>query len=282
MMHLFLLALAITIAWYWRQYWKPSTSAWNQRWSSTLSAFLLPPLLLLSTAIALVLMGPKGQMVCWWEGWSSYGIGIGWLAFAAALAGKLAGAGRRSLRQIRQYPAIPLQGREVGRLLPTPLPFVAQVGFWQPELVISQGLLDTLDAEHLTAVLLHEQAHAKNHDTFWFFWLGWLRELTAWLPHTDYLWQELLMLREIRADLQAAQVVDGLVLAEALLTVVSVPAMQPDGCFAALSEVALRDRLNERIDALLTKSTTATNDVRGNWWHLTLIFLPLLLIPFHS
>jgi Zn-dependent protease with chaperone function len=50
--------------------------------------------------------------------------------------------------------------------------------------------------------LAHEQAHAHYRDTFWFFWLN---VLTSWLPHTEALWQEILFLREIRADEKAKE-----------------------------------------------------------------------------
>jgi len=74
--------------------------------------------------------------------------------------------------------------------------------------------LDTLDNAHLDAVIAHEQAHFY-WDTFWFFWLGWV--LHCHCCNTESLWQELLILREVRADHWAAQQVDPLLLAESLL-----------------------------------------------------------------
>jgi Zn-dependent protease with chaperone function len=89
---------------------------------------------------------------------------------------------------------------EHSRVLDNPIPFSALIGFWQPELIVSQGLLNTLDQDHLEAVFKHEQGHYYYRDTFWFFWLGWVRSISAWLPNTEALWQELLLLREMRAD----------------------------------------------------------------------------------
>jgi Zn-dependent protease with chaperone function len=281
MMHLTLLLTAVLVAIAWRSTWAPLTTSWSQRWQSTLNAFLLPPALLLSTAIALLCMGPKGQMVRWWEGWGSYGLAISFLMVALGLGIRLALAGWRSLWQVQQYEQVEIQGK-LGRLLPTETPFIAQVGFWQPELVISQGLLNTLDAAHLEAVLVHEEAHLDQRDTFWFFWLGWLRRLTAWLPNTGALWQELLILRELRADQQAAEQVDGLLLAEALLTVVSTPMMQPESLCAAFSAATMRDRLTERIDALLSGSDSYEPASPLAWTFLLLSLLPLFVIPFHS
>jgi Zn-dependent protease with chaperone function len=280
-MHLIMLLVAIVVAWGCRWVWSQPVGSWSDRWQRTLSAFLLPPLLLVTTAIALLCMGPRGQMVRWWEGWGSYGLAIAFLSVAGLLGGKLALEGWRSLQQVRQYPQIEIQGKPT-HLIENPTPYVAQVGFWEPELVLSQGLLDTLDAEHLAAVLVHEQAHRDHRDTFWFFWLGWLRRLTIWLPKTEALWQELLVLREIRADQQASRQVDGLLLAEALLAVVSAPMIQPDNICAAFSAVSMRDRLTERIEALLSEPSPGKPFQVWMWSWLLIVGLPFLVIPFHT
>jgi Zn-dependent protease with chaperone function len=143
---------------------------------------------------------------------------------------------------------------------------------------VSQGLCQLLDAEHLQAVLLHEQAHSYYRDTFWGFWLGWLRRLTAWLPHTEALWQELLFLRELRADHWAAQQSDPLLLAEALLSVVSMPVAPELG--TALKPEAVNQRLAQRIEALLQPPEDTPID-RWRWVNLAWVLLPLLVIPFH-
>lgn len=278
-MHLLMIGLVLTVAWSLRVWWQPG-GAWAERWQRALEQFLLPPLLLLVTAIAVIFMGPHGRMVGWWEGWLSYGLAIGFLSLAALLWLQLAWQGRRTLQQTRQHPVIDLHGQPA-RLLRIADPYSAQVGFWQPELVVSQGLLDTLDAAHLEAVLLHEQAHAAYRDTFWFFWLGWLRRVSVWLPQTDALWQELLVLRELRADRYAAEKVDPLLLAESLLLVVSAPLMQPEVC-AAFSYSAVRDRLTERIEALLAEPDPTPTPPLRCWAWLPWMFLPLLAIPFHT
>lgn len=280
MIHLLMLVAALSLAWSLRRGWFPTLENWNDRWRQSLVAFLLPPLLLLTTALALICMGPKGQMVLWWEGWGSYGLAIGFVTAALILISKLAIAGWRSVRQVQQYQSIEVQGH-CGRLIESPLPFIAQVGFWTPELVISQGLLKALDATHLEAVLVHEQAHFQHRDTFWFFWLGWLRRLTVWLPQTEALWQELLVLRELRADQFAAQTVDGLLLAEALLSVVSAPTLETEPGFAAFSATAVRDRLSERIEALLSEPLPEPVLPWWTWLWFGMGLLPLLVIPFH-
>ena len=168
------------------------------------------------------------------------------------------------------------------RILDTNALFTAQIGFWHPELVVSEGLLQTLDSAHLEAVFAHEEAHYYYRDTFWFFWLGWVRSCTAWLPNTEALWQELLVLRELRADARAAQQVDPLLLAESLLLVVSVLPAPCESFCAALSAVAPRSRLEERIEALLAQPEEQSSINRWFWLWLLLAFLPLLSVPFHN
>jgi Zn-dependent protease with chaperone function len=277
-MHLILLLSALSAAFGVRfiRLDAPPTTRWNQ----ILGLFLFSPLLLLTTTIAILWMGPRGQMVRWWEGWGSYGLAIGFLSLAIALGMSLLLEGRRSLQKIRQCPLVEVSGK-TARLIETPTPFVAQIGFWKPELVVSDGLLTSLDDDHLEVVFVHEQGHFHYRDTFWFFWLGWLRRLTCWLPQTESLWQELLILRELRADRWAAQTVDSLLLAEALLSVVSAPQIQPEELCASFSSAVVRNRLNERIDALLDGSELPASDGRS-WVWLLLVLLPLLVVPFHS
>lgn len=252
--------------------------AW--RWPTVLGRFLFSPLLLLMTTIAILCMGPTGGMVGHWEGWVSYDLAIGFLSWAIISGIKLAWEGHQTIQQVHQNPLIEINGTPA-RLLDTPTLYSAQIGFWHSELLVSQGLINHLDAAHLEAVLTHEQAHARYHDTFWFFWLGWLRRLTPWLPDTETLWQELLMLRELRADREAAQQVDALVLAESLLMVVSAPTMQPEIC-AAFSWAPSRDRLTERIDSLLADPQPASQPHFWSISWLLLALLPLATIPFHA
>jgi Zn-dependent protease with chaperone function len=279
--HLAMVVLAVGMAVGLRWLPWPTVGTWTQRWQCALIQFLLPPLLLLTTAIAIVFMGPQGQMVCPWEGWSSYSLAIAFLGGAVAWAVTLTAQAWKSVRQVQAYPQRAVHGY-TSHVLDSQTPFVAQVGWWRSHLVISQGLLDTLDTDHLHAVLVHEQAHQTHHDTFWFFSLGWLRRLTGWLPNTAVLWQELLLLRELRADRTAAQQVDGLLLAEALLAVVgSASPFDHSPACAALTSGTLGDRLTERIDALLAPPIPPEPKPRWTWAGLVLGCLPLLVIPFH-
>lgn len=286
-MHLTMILVALGLAWFLRLAWSHpvAEAGWagngSKRWNRALLLFLLPPLLLIMTGLAVLCMGPQGQMVGLSVGWCGYWLAIGFCGFVGVKCLQLGWQGWLSLQQVRTYPLLTL-GEQAGRVLDTPVPFAALIGFWQPELVLSRGLLNTLTLTHLQAVIIHEQAHYYYRDTFWFFWLGWVRSCTAWLPNTEVLWQELLCLRELRADRWAAQQVDPLVLAESLLVMVSATSSMPITVCAAFSEVTQRNRLGERIEALLTETHSATHKLDcWAWAWLILALLPLAAIPFH-
>lgn len=280
-MHLIMILAALGWAWWHRSRMLPQQGSWIQRWQRSLSLFLLPPLLLTMTFLAVLYMGPEDEPMFWqWQGRLSYLLASGFCGFAVVFWLRLASQSWRSLQQVRTCPRLDLIGNS--RVLNNPIPFSALIGFWQPELLVSQGLLDTLDRAHLEAVLKHEQGHYYYQDTFWFFWLGWVRSYTAWLPHTEALWQELLLLREIRADRWAAQQVDPLLLAESLLVVVGTLPVQSDNCCAAFSCAVPRSRLQERIEALLADSELISQPSLWSWTWLLLAFLPLASVPFHN
>lgn len=284
-MHLFIILLSLGLAYSIRSIVLPSTKNWRDRWQKSLFLFLCPPLLLLMTAIAVLWMGYQGKMLGVQAGILSYLLALIFVIAASFFLIKLAYQGWQSQKKINAYP-LKIVEEKLVKILAIDFPYSAQIGFWQPKLVISQGLLNTLDREHLKAVLAHEQAHYSYRDTFWFFWLGWVRSFTAWLPNTEAFWQELLLLRELRADLLASQEVDALLLAESLLIVSQkvsqdLPLNFSESFCAALNSSVSRNRLEERIDALLDESNDSFS---FHWWSLTwLIFvlLPLITVPLH-
>ncbi len=279
-MHLVMIMSALGVAWLLRCFWLSSTGNWTQRWQRALLFFLVPPMMLLMTALAVLCMGPQGQMIGLHSERFSYSLVLGGLVTSVLFGLKFATEGWQCLQQICAYPQINLKGKSA-RLLDSPLLYSAQIGFWQPFLVISQGLLQTLNTEQLEAVLTHEQAHYYYRDTFWFFWLGWVRRVTAWLPNTESLWQELLLLRELRADRWAAARVDALLLAESLLIVVRAPMIIEESFSAAFSCAAPRNRLQERIEALLDDAAPSESN-SWTWSWVLLALLPLVAVPFHS
>ena len=281
-MHLMMILFALGLAWSVRGSWSDSQGEWSRRWQRSLLLFLFSPLLLIMTAVAVLCMGPQGRMVGFSAGWFSYLLALGFFGLVGILGIKQALQGWRSVKQTRTYPLQEFGDRS-GRVLDTPVLFSALIGFWQPELVVSQGMLNTLAPAHLDAVIEHEQAHHYYRDTFWFFWLGWARVCTAWLPNTEALWQELLLLRELRADRWAAQKVDPLLLAESLLMVVSYHVMPMTSVCTAFSDVAQTNRLTQRIEALLAESESPPQPkARWSWIWLLLTFLPLATVPFHT
>ncbi|MBW4636079.1 MAG: M56 family metallopeptidase [Iphinoe sp. HA4291-MV1] len=279
-MHLIMIVAALVVACSIRSLWTESHETWSERWQRALFLFLFPPLLIFMTAIALICMGSQGQMGGLQAGWFSYVLALSSLAFFAVLCIKLAWEGWQSVKSARNCCLVHFADRQV-RVLDTGALFAGQIGFWQPELVLSQGLLHTLSPEQLETVLAHEQGHYHYRDTFWFFWLGWVRSCTAWLPNTEALWQELLALRELRADAHAASQVDPLLLAESLLLVVSSPPVSSEICCAPLGSSNV-DRLEQRIEALLAQPELIPEVQLQCWNSFLLAFMPLVTVMFHT
>lgn len=293
MMHIQMIGLAVAIAvfsrWaigHFQMNLAQLESNWSTRWHWALIAFVMPPLLLIATAFSIAFMGTSAAHL--WESQLSYGLSLSFLGLAASRWIYLVWAALKTQRSLQQYPHQPIaaQATEVtGRVMGVSAVFSAQVGLWSSDLVVSQGLLDHLDKAHLEAVLAHESGHAHYRDTFWFFWLGGLRQMTGWLPYTEMLWQELLLLREMRADSWAARTVDPLILAESLMSVITAPLMATEAICAGFSCAAPRSRLAQRIDALLSEDKAApVNSSEGSIWQWVAIapaLTPLLTIPFH-
>ncbi|BAU40876.1 M56 family metallopeptidase [Leptolyngbya sp. O-77] len=283
-MHLMLILGAIALAVLSRLIAKHRPVAPAHRWTAALGPFLFAPLLLLCTVVAVFCMGREGHMLGLSVGSLGWVLAVDSLTLAGGMLLRLGWQVGRSHESLKPLPVVEIS-HTTARLLDTPALFAAQVGFWQPELVVSRGLLDTLSAEQVAAVLAHEQAHTHYRDTFWFFWLGWLRGLTVWLPHTEALWQELLRLRELRADCWAAQRVDPLLLAESLVQVVRSPLTVADFPCAAFGEAASPCRLTERIEALLPDAEgELASSVEGDrlpWLWLFAACLPLCTLLVH-
>ena len=229
-MHLFAMATVVVLAWIIRHQSVSSSTKWSQRWHKALFLLLFPPLLLQITAIAILYMGCHGAMLGVKVGSLGCIISASLILFSIGCLLKLAERGNLSIRQLATYQQQAV-GEATARIIDTDLPYSAQIGFWQSELVISSGLIATLDEEHLAAVIAHEQATLTLPRYFFgFFWLGWIRSFSFWLPNTEVLWQELLLLRELRADRKAATEVDFLLLAESLLIVAKAPLDSPIWC----------------------------------------------------
>lgn len=274
-MHLVILLAVVAIAWRNRQVPRD-----QQSWDQCLTRFLFAPLLLLSSAIALVTMGTEGAMLGRPIGlWSvaSYAIACAYLCYAVAVLLYRTYTACRGLWSVQTLPQVDWQG-EPAHVLAVDQPIAARVGLWNAKLVVSQGLLKSVGEPHLSAIRHHELAHLYFQDTFWFFWLGWLRQITQWLPQSDVLWQELLLLRELRADSWASRRTDPLVLAEALYLVASSSSQWQSEFTASVSDRL--DRLEMRIHRLL--EPIADNPSPSVLWRCALAILPLFTICWHS
>lgn len=278
-MHLIVIVLVLAIAWRLRTTENLVKATWSDRWQQVLFLFLFSPLLLIITAVAIIYMGCHGSMLGIQASWVGYSIAVSFLLFVGYCLLNLTWQGYRSLKHLQTYPSQKIAAT-TARILDTDFLYSAQIGFWNSQLVISRGLLTSLDRQHLLAVLAHEQAHANYRDTFWFFWLNWLRTCTAWLPNSELLWQELLLLRELRADAQAAKQVDFLLLAESLLTVAQAPLESSIPLCANFNDPS-GDRLEVRINSLLTAAEVNSQVNWQSWTWLLWLSLPLLIIPLH-
>ncbi|MEB3311187.1 MAG: M56 family metallopeptidase [Snowella sp.] len=284
-MHLLILIVALLVAYQFREITAIFRNKSQISWQKSLFCFAFPPLFLLMAALAVISMGYDGMMFGLRASWVSYGVAIAFLGWSVGLGAYRLWQAIQSLQEMKQYPLSWIKSQPT-RILETPFPYSAQIGLWNPQLVMSQGLLDTLDEEHLDAVLAHENAHSYYRDTFWFFCLGWLRQITFWLPQTEELWQELLFIRELRADQKAAENVDPLLLAEALMVVAQTVQQTPvlpqfDAIAAALHQE--ESRLITRINYLVDPAEVANmGNQPFNWVLLALALIPLILIPLHS
>jgi Zn-dependent protease with chaperone function len=92
----------------------------------------------------------------------------------------------------------------------------------------------------------------------------------------------LLLLRELRADRWAAQHLDGLLLAESLLALVSSNMQSTEVFTAAFGSSNNSDRLEERINFLLAEPEPLPQLSLLSFFWLSLSLLPLALLPFHE
>lgn len=280
-MHFFLLSFALVCGVILRLPTPNLTDPWKERWQRALTYFLLPPLLIFSTSIALVCMGTRGEMLGKPMGLlSEISYILAWLLIITCLVylGLRSYQGWQSLENLKALTQSNWQGQDF-LLLDTDRPMAAQVGFWQSHLVLSKGLFQKLDQAHIQSIVFHESAHVHYRDTFYFFWLGWIEQCSKLLPNSQLWWRELLLLREMRADGWAKERVDFLLLAESLLTLAefATPEFSP---FISAQINDLPDRLEQRINYLLAEEPTEFSPPLNWWWVLGI--MPLGSIVFHS
>jgi Zn-dependent protease with chaperone function len=262
------------------------------RWTTTIMALSLPGLLLLSSAVAILRMGHHGEM---WGLPVDAGacvvakIGLGWAGFQGI---RVLYQTWRLHRWLKTLPVIShpdLPPEVMVHYLNVPQVMAAQVGFFRSRLLVSQGLL-ALPSAHRRAVFAHEQAHFTYRDPLWTLALSWLQGMTLGLPGTQQLWEDLLLLREYRADAAAALTVDPLVLAETLVVTVRSTLQRRESGNMALSTPAwvglhsATERLECRVQALIEGHVPNSHPLQSWGFALggTLLgMLPLGTIAFH-
>ncbi|MBW4699977.1 MAG: M56 family metallopeptidase [Aphanocapsa lilacina HA4352-LM1] len=279
MIHLALVLLAVLVGGGLRGRPRPG-GGWCGRWNAALVQLLVPGLLFATTAATVLWMGTPGVASWRWDGVAAYWLSAAWWVYALAVGARHSWSCARTIRAARALPVASVAGHRA-RLLDEGTPYIALVGFWQPQLVFTSGLVASMGGAQLGAVLAHEQAHRHYRDTFWFFWLGWTHRATAFLPHSEALWQELLALRELRADRHAARSVDGLLLAEALVALAGAGRLPAATAFAA-AVYSGGERLSERVEALIAPEDERQAQRRGVWRWLLVGVLPLLTWPLHG
>jgi Zn-dependent protease with chaperone function len=155
---------------------------------------------------------------------------------------------------------------------------------------VSRGWLEHLTLAEQQAMVAHEQAHADYLDPLWFLGLGMIRRFSIWLPNTQALWEELLLLREIRADRRAASTSDPLLLAELLVKLSRQMTLATQGyssdiepCVGFNESLSL-SRLEQRVNALLEPDSLAEPAVPapGRLMWLMVVVLPLAATLLHS
>ena len=92
-------------------------------------------------------MGPRGEMGGLKIGCYGYVIALSAIAFFTVILIKQAWLGWQSIKTIRDCPQVKTSGKQI-RLLDTEELFAGQIGFLEPDLVLSSGLLQTLSQEH--------------------------------------------------------------------------------------------------------------------------------------
>ncbi|TMR42250.1 hypothetical protein ETD96_01500 [Actinomadura geliboluensis] len=135
------------------------------------------------------------------------------------------------------------------RVIATSRPFALTYGLRRPRILVSTGLLNSLNEDELAAVLAHERAHLRNRDPLKTLCARVLLARHFYLPGMDHLRHRFTMGRELAADRRALAQHGTTALAGSLLKVSEGPAWARSAPAAAM---ASDDLLSARITQLET------------------------------
>lgn len=181
------------------------------------------------------------------------------------------------------YNAVLLSSRLVARAHPMPhlgarvvmstQPLCLLVGVLRPTVLISQGLLQELTAEQLDAVLLHERAHARRHDTLLRL-VARATTLLLWRPTRRRLLFELELAAEQCCDEAAACAIgDRLAMADTIIKVERL-LQHPPPALSALAVSFGGTTVPQRVTSLLEPQRPESRKVPL----LAVLFLALALL----
>ncbi len=291
-MHFLVMIIATILAYLIRIISQQNYFQKKQNWNISLFFFIVPVLLVLMSSIAIVAMGYQGQM--WGIKATMISYILAWLCLSYAVINLLIYylEIKKISTKISQLSEETILNNKV-KILNTSFPYAGLMGFTKGNkkllnpcfgsyLVLSKGLIELLSKEHLQAVISHEKAHQKHQDPLIFFCLSYCKKITFWLPNNEQLWNDLVLLRELRADKTASKSVDFLLLAESLLMVTQKAMEQKNPVDYEFICPFMNSRLNERIEALINQNDSPEIII----WHqlswIIVVFIPFLIIPFHQ
>ncbi|RNF83073.1 M56 family metallopeptidase [Montanilutibacter psychrotolerans] len=190
--------------------------------------------------------------------------GLGRLAVAHASVRRILAASRRSTALEETYHQVIPAGIHV-HVSPTFGPAV--VGIIRPKIVVPRALVDSLPADSLRAVLLHETLHIHRKDLPVLLLQRMAEAVLWWSPAVRLMGAALDSAREIACDIGASRVYGSSVdYAEALLVSVErLVSTRPRNNAQALCATASLTTLDQRIDAIIEerpasgRATTATH-----------------------
>lgn len=154
------------------------------------------------------------------------------------------------------------------------------VGFRNPRIVLSTGLIDKLDEQELRAVIEHESFHQINRDTTKIFLIRSISQALWFIPLTRWSYQNYKIVSELAADEYAIHRTGSEIgLGSAMLKLIrSGPSLGATPELARFSDGAINYRLQELVkpERTLPVKLDAKSIVTSAYMLLLLMFMMLL------